>query len=317
MTRLRIGIDFGGTKIEAVALNRAGDLLLRERVPNPGGYTLAIEAIQGLVQGIEQELGATGTVGIGVPGSLSPRTGLMRNANSLWLNGKAFKHDLEAALGREIRLANDANCLVLSEALDGAAAGRRSVFGVIIGTGVGGGLVIDGKLVEGSARIAGEFGHTPLPWPRNSEFPGETCWCGRSNCLEAWVSGTGFQRAYARSVGRDVIPAAKIIEGARAGDIKQREAFDDYVDRLARGLAVVANIVDPDCFVLGGGMSNVTELYGALPDRVRHYAFSDVWDGEIVQARWGDSSGVRGAAMLWPVGRSVGADPSQLVPTLD
>jgi len=299
MPRLRIGIDFGGTKIEAAALDRSGEVLLRERVPNPGNYKAAVASIAGLVRRFEGELNCEGSIGIGVPGSLSPRTGLMRNANSTWLNGKPFKEDLEAALAREVRIANDANCLVLSEALDGAAAGKHCVFGVIIGTGVGGGLVIGGKLVEGAARIAGEFGHTPLPWPRPDEYPGAQCWCGRPNCLEAWVSGTGFQRAYAASVRKNIIPARKIVEAAYDGNQQAREALDDYIDRLARGLAVVANMVDPDCFVLGGGMSNVRELYDALPARVRHYAFSDVWDGEIVQAKWGDSSGVRGAAMLW------------------
>jgi len=299
MSGLRIGIDFGGTKIEAAALDRSGDILLRRRIANPGDYAGAVTDVVALVRSVEKEIGSQGTVGIGVPGSLSPRTGLMRNANSKWLNGKPFKEDLATALGRDIRLANDANCLVLSEALDGAAARQPCVFGVIIGTGVGGGLVLNGKLVEGAARIAGEFGHTPLPWPREDEYPGAECWCGRPNCLEAWVSGTGFQRAFARSVRKNIIPAAKIIEGARKGKAAERAAFDDYVDRLARGLAMVANIVDPDCFVLGGGMSNVTELYDRLPERVRHYAFSDVWDGAIVQAKWGDSSGVRGAAMLW------------------
>lgn len=299
MNSLRIGIDFGGTKIETAALDRSGNIVFRQRMPNPGGYAASVTMLRDLVLMVEREVGEPGTVGIGVPGSLSPKTGLMRNANSLWLNGHPFKEDLQEAMGREVRIANDANCLVLSEALDGAAAGKLCVFGVIIGTGVGGGLVIDGKLVEGAARIAGEFGHTPLPWPRPDEYPGADCWCGRPNCLEVWVSGTGIQRDFAAATGEDAIPAIAIVEAARLGRAKERKLLDDYIDRLARGLAVVANMVDPDCFVLGGGMSNVAELYEVLPERVRHYAFSDVWDGEIVQAMWGDSSGVRGAAMLW------------------
>lgn len=298
MTAVRLGIDFGGTKIEIAALDEAGAFLLRERVANPGNYDAAVLAVRDLVLAAERQLAASGTVGIGIPGSLSPRTGLVRNSNSTWLNGRTFKQDLETALGREIRIENDANCLVLSEALDGAAAGKGNVFGVIIGTGCGGGLVIEGELVSGGSRIAGEFGHTPLPWPRPDEYPGPDCWCGQKSCLETWVSGTGFQRAFKAANGR-ILAAQDIVAAARAGDAEARAALDAYVDRLARGLAVVANIVDPACFVLGGGMSNVSELYAALPPLVRGYAFSDGWQGEIVQARWGDSSGVRGAAMLW------------------
>ncbi|MBO9574131.1 MAG: ROK family protein [Sphingobium sp.] len=298
MTSIRLGIDFGGTKIEIAALDESGGYALRERVPNPGNYDASIVAVRELVLGVERKLGARGTVGIGTPGSRSPRTGLMRNANSTWLNGRPFKEDLEAALGREIHMANDANCLVLSEALDGAGAGKHSVFGVIIGTGCGGGLVIDGKLVDGASAIAGEVGHTPLPWPRPEEYPGVKCWCGLMNCLEVWVSGSGFQRAFEVDTGRKA-NAADIVAGARAGQADESAALDAYIDRLARALAMVANIVDPDCFVLGGGMSNVSEIYPALPDRIRHYAFSDCWDGEVVPAKWGDSSGVRGAAMLW------------------
>ena len=298
MTRIRLGIDFGGTKIEIAALDAAGGFALRERVPNPGSYDASIAAVRGLVERAEQQLGTQATLGIGTPGSRSPRTGLMRNANSTWLNGRTFKEELEAALGREIRMANDANCLVLSEALDGAGAGKRSVFGIIIGTGCGGGLVVDGKLIDGASGIAGEIGHTPLPWPKTEEYPGPTCWCGLENCLEVWVSGSGFQRAFEADNGRK-LAAADIVAGARAGKPEERAALDAYIDRLARALAMVANIVDPDCFVLGGGMSNVREIYPALPERIRHYAFSDGWDAEVVPAKWGDSSGVRGAAMLW------------------
>jgi len=293
----RLGIDFGGTKIEIAALDDAGEILLRERIANPGSYEGAVLAVRDLIVAVEREIGP-GTVGLGIPGSLSPRTGLVRNANSVYLNGMPFKEDLEAALGREIRIANDANCLALSEALDGGGAGQPSVFAVILGTGCGGGLVIGGQLVEGAARIAGELGHIPLPWPTPQEYPGPDCWCGLKSCLETWISGSGFQRAFAVETGR-ALSAQQIVEAARSGDAEASAALADYIDRLARALAVVANIVDPACFVLGGGMSNVAELYAPLPALVRRYAFSDGWDGAVVQARWGDSSGVRGAAMLW------------------
>jgi fructokinase len=298
MAQVRLGIDFGGTKIEIAALDETGGFALRERVPNPGNYDAAIHAVRDLVLAAEQRLGRAAPLGIGTPGSRSPRTGLMRNANSTWLNGRAFKEDLEAVIGREIRMANDANCLVLSEALDGAGAGHHSVFGVILGTGCGGGLAIDGRLIEGASAIAGELGHIPLPWPRPEEYPGPDCWCGLKSCLETWISGSGFQRAFAADTGRQ-LAAAQIVAGAREGKAEEAAALEAYIDRLARGLSVVANIVDPDCFVLGGGMSNVAELYASLPARIRLYAFSDGWDGAVLQARWGDSSGVRGAAMLW------------------
>jgi fructokinase len=297
MTGIRFGIDFGGTKIEIAALDGAGDVLLRERIANPGGYEAAVLAVKALVDAAAGAVGA-GSVGIGVPGSVSPRTGLIRNANSTWLNGRPFKDDLETALGRPVRLANDANCLALSEALDGAAAGRPSVFAVILGTGCGGGLVIGGKLVEGAGGIAGEIGHIPLPWPRADEYPGPDCWCGQTGCLETWISGSGFRRAFAAATGRD-LPAEQIVAAARAGDDAAQAALEAYVDRLGRGLAVVANIVDPACFVLGGGMSNVSEVYAPLPAIIARNAFSDGWAGEVLQAKWGDSSGVRGAAMLW------------------
>jgi fructokinase len=298
MTEIRFGIDFGGTKIEIAALDSRGDALLRERVANPGGYDAAVLAIKALVDAAEGAVGAGGTVGIGVPGSISPRTGLIRNANSIWLNGRAFKDDLEMALGRPVRMANDANCLALSEALDGAAAGSPSVFAVILGTGCGGGLVIGGRLVEGVGGIAGELGHTPLPWPKPDEYPGPDCWCGQKSCLETWISGSGFQRDFAARTGR-ALSAEQIVEAARSGDEGASIALDAYIGRVGRALAVVANIVDPACFVLGGGMSNVVEIYAPLPALIGRYAFTDGWEGEVVQARWGDSSGVRGAAMLW------------------
>jgi fructokinase len=296
--RMRIGIDFGGTKIEIAALDADGAFLLRERIANPGDYDAAVLAVQGLVEAAERALGGQSTVGIGVPGSVSPTSGLIRNANSTWLNGRPFREDLERALGRPVRMANDANCLALSEALDGAGAGRESVFAVILGTGCGGGLVIDGRLVEGAGGIAGELGHIPLPWPRPDEYPGPDCWCGQKGCLETWISGSGFQRAFAAATGRG-LSAPRIVAAAREGEANAGAALDDYADRLGRGLAIIANIVDPACFVLGGGMSNVSELYVALPGIIRAYAFSDGWAGEVVPATWGDSSGVRGAAMLW------------------
>jgi fructokinase len=298
MTDLRIGIDFGGTKIEIAALDGEGGFALRHRVPNPGSYEAAIETVRTLIADAERQLGQKATIGIGTPGSLNPRTGLMRNANSTWLNGRAFQTDLESALDREIRMANDANCLALSEARDGAAAGKRIVFAVIIGTGCGGGVAIDGKLIDGANGIAGEFGHIALPWPTAEEFPGPTCWCGLPGCLETWISGSGFQRDYEARTGQ-VMGAPDIVAAAKGGDAPARAALTAYVDRLARGLATIANVIDPDCFVLGGGMSNVDSLYAELPARIRHYAFSDMWDSAVVPAHWGDSSGVRGAAHLW------------------
>ncbi|NYT41475.1 ROK family protein [Sphingomonas sp. R-74633] len=295
---IQIGVDFGGTKIEAAALDASGRFLSRGRVPNPGGYDAAIEAVRGLIAQAEHEAGAEGTIGIGSPGSISPRTGLMRNANSTFLNGRSFREDLERALGREVRLANDANCLALSEAVDGAAAGARVAFGLILGTGCGGGLVVDGQIVEGANGIGGEWGHVPLPWATAEEYPGPDCWCGQSGCLETWISGSGLRRDHHARTG-DTLDGEAIIQAARRGDPAASATFTAYIDRLGRAIAMLANIVDPDAFVLGGGMSNVEELYEQLPAAVRRYTFADSWDARIVQARWGDSSGVRGAARLW------------------
>lgn len=297
---MRIGIDFGGTKIEAVGLDANGAILARRRVPNPGSYDAAIEAVADLVAWIETESGRTGTVGMGTPGSRSPRTGLMRNSNSVYLNGRRFGDDLEARLGRPIRLANDANCLALSEATDGAAAGAKVAFAIIIGTGCGGGLVVDGSLVEGVGGVAAEIGHVSLPWPSADEAPGPKCWCGLHGCLETWVSGSGLQRDHLERTGQ-ALDAPGIVAAARAGEAASVESLDRYVDRLGRAIAMTANLVDPDVFVLGGGMSNVTELYERLPAVVERYAFSDHWAGRIAPAVWGDASGVRGAARLWPL----------------
>lgn len=296
---VQIGIDFGGTKIEAAALNSEGRFLHRQRVPNPGSYEKAIEAVKALVAATEAAVGPAASIGIGTPGSISPRTGTMRNSNSVFLNGRAFREDIEASLGREVRMANDANCLALSEAVDGAAAGARTVFAIIVGTGCGGGLVVDGRIVEGANGIAGEWGHVPLPWTDENEQQGPNCWCGQRGCLETWISGTGFRADHQRRSGR-LLDGSAIVAAARTGDAGASVSLDLYIDRLARALALVANILDPDCFVLGGGMSNVDELYARLPDLVPRHTFSDQWSARIVPAQWGDSSGVRGAARLWP-----------------
>lgn len=295
----QIGIDFGGTKIEAAALDRAGAFLTRQRIPTPDNYGDALRAVADLVAQVEGEVGPARSIGIGVPGSISPRTGVMRNANTTYLNGSSFQKDLEAALGRPIRLDNDANCLALSEAKDGAAAGARVTFAIIIGTGCGGGVVVDGKLISGANGIAGEWGHVPLPWVRDDELPPPACWCGLAGCLEKWISGTGFRDDYERRTGRRP-KGEEIVALARGGDPIARATLDHYIDRLGRGMAMIANILDPDCFVMGGGMSNVTELYDRLPAVIDHYSFSDGWSAAIVPAKWGDSSGVRGAAHLWP-----------------
>jgi fructokinase len=298
---IRIGVDFGGTKIEAAALDPEGAFVARVRRPNPRNYEQAVDAVRELVLEAEAMTGASNlTVGVGVPGSLSPKTGRMRNANSVWLNDKPFQEDLERALGRSIRLENDANCFALSEALDGAGAGAQVVFGAILGTGCGGGVVVRGRTVEGANRIGGEWGHTPLPWPSEDERAAHVDWCGRTNCLETWISGTAFSADYQRATGEkltgDVIAAR-----ARAGERAASEALERYVDRLGRALAVICDIIDPDVIVFGGGMSNTEELYRLTPPIVARYAFSDVFVTAIRPAKYGDSSGVRGAAWLWPL----------------
>lgn len=297
---MRIGIDYGGTKIEAAALSPEGAVLHRVRTPTPPTYDDALATVCGLVAAVETELGSKGSIGIGTPGAAVPGTGLIRNANAEYLNGRPFERDLAAALGRDIRLANDANCLALSEAIDGAAAGKRSVFGLIIGTGCGAGYVLDRRVVGGAHGLAGEIGHMPLPSPTADELPAPPCWCGLEGCFEAWVSGTGFRRSFKAQTGRDLEPPA-IVAAALAGDEAAGLALAQYRDRLARGLAVVANLIDPDVIVLGGGMSNVEAIYEGLAEAVRARTFSRAWNGDVVQARWGDSSGVRGAALLWDV----------------
>ncbi len=302
---MRIGVDLGGTKIEAIALDAAGVELARRRVPSPSkDYDAIVAAIGGLVDGLERELGMAGraSVGVGIPGVTSPVTGLVKNANTTVLIGRAFDRDLERRLGRPVRLANDANCFVMSEAVDGAAAGAHVVFGVILGTGVGGGLVIDGRIVVGANAIAGEWGHNPLPWPGDDERPGRRCYCGQHGCIETFLSGPGLAHDYEAAAGRS-LDAPGIVAAAERGDAGARAVLDRYEGRLARALATVINLVDPDVIVLGGGLSNLGGLYARVPERWNAYVFSDAVATRLVPARHGDSSGVRGAAWLWPADR--------------
>ena len=296
---MRIGIDLGGTKIEGLALADDGRELARHRVAAPrGNYDDTIRAIVDLVARLENDTRARGSIGIGIPGALSPATGLIKNANSTWLIGRPLERDLAAALGRPVRLANDANCFALSEATDGAAAGARVVFGVIIGTGTGGGLVIDGRVVVGANAIAGEWGHNPLPAPGADERPGPPCYCGRSGCIETFLSGPGLTRDFV-SQGGDEVPAIEIAARAGRGDARAAASLDRYARRFARAIAAVINIVDPDVIVLGGGLSNIRGLYDDVPKWWGAHVFSDRVATRLVQARHGDASGVRGAAWLW------------------
>ncbi len=297
---LRIGIDLGGSKIEGIVLLPTGDVLARERVPTPqGDYAATVSVVCALVTRLEQHAGAICRVGIGMPGSVSRATGLVRNSNSVCLNGQPLHADLEARLQRPLRFANDADCFALSEAGDGAAAGQRCVFGVIVGTGTGGGIVVDGRLLDGPNGIAGEWGHNPLPWPQDGERPGPACYCGRQGCIETWLSGPGLVRDHAVSGGATV-DAIGITGAATQGDTGAVATLARYVDRMARALAGVINIIDPDVIVLGGGLSNIAVLYDAVPQAWGRYVFSDRVDTRLVRAQHGDSSGVRGAAWLWP-----------------
>jgi fructokinase len=301
---VRIGIDLGGTKIEAIALDDNGATLIRRRVPTPSGdYRGTLSAISELVDSIERELARRGTVGVASPGAISPRTGFIKNSNSTVLNGRALDNDLSGILRREVRLENDANCFALSEAIDGAGQDDRVVFGVILGTGVGGGLVIDKTLIQGRNKIAGEWGHNPLPWPKPQELPGLECYCGKRGCIETFLSGPGLSREY-EMLTRHPMPARDIALAAAGGDAYALECLSLYQDRLARSLACLINIIDPDAIVLGGGLSNVNSLYLGLVEKIEHYVFSDSLDTVIYQAAHGDSSGVRGAAWLWPKGRN-------------
>ena len=300
-----IGVDWGGTKIEAVGIEEDGTELLRIREATPrGDYRGCLDVIAELIERIEQQTGQTGKVGIGIPGSLVPATGIGKGGSSTWINGQPVAADLHARLNRELRIENDADCFAESEAIDGAGAGYRFVFGVILASGAGGGIAIDGRVHHGPNNSAGDWGHSPLPYAHADELPGDACYCGKNGCLETWISGYSFARDFARHGGTDISPA-QIMERAREGDDIAVAAWERYVDRVARGLSVVVNAMDPDVFVMGGGMSNIDELYRDLPSLVGTYTFSPVFSTPIVRSVHGDSSGVRGAAWLWrdPNGR--------------
>jgi fructokinase len=297
---MRIGIDLGGTKIEGIAIDPEGVEQARLRIPTPrGDYTAIVKAVASLVGTIEAAQGQRATVGAGIPGAVSPATGLVKNANSVELIGHPLDKDLSRALSREVRLANDANCLALSEATDGAGAGAPVVFGVILGTGVGGGIVVDGRILVGRHAIAGEWGHNPLPWPHDDERPGPPCYCGRAGCVETFLAGPSLSRDHGGHTGRD-LEAPDIAAAAEAGDAQALATMARYEDRMARALAVVINVLDPDVVVLGGGVSNIERLYREVPLLLPKYVFSDKATTPIVKAKHGDSSGVRGAAWLWP-----------------
>ena len=293
-----IGIDWGGTKIEIIALAGDGSVLLRERIETPkNDYEACVDAVIGLVQMCEACLGESGSVGLGIPGTLSPATGLVKNANSTWLNGQNLKRDLEVKLGREVRIQNDANCFTVSEAVDGAGAGRNVVCGIILGTGCGSGIAINGTPLLGAQGIAGEFGHTPLPYMTSEEYPGNECWCGKRGCLETYISGTGFSRDYQLRTGEANVQSVSEILALNSPE--SIACYQVYCDRLARGLSTIVNLIDPDVIVLGGGMSNIEPLYTDLPKIIGKYVFSDGFTTPILRAQHGDSSGVRGAAWLW------------------
>jgi fructokinase len=299
-TEMRIGIDLGGTKIEALAIDNQGVELARYRIDTPrDDYDATVAAMVGLVRRLEETTGSIGTVGAGIPGSISRITGLVKNANSTWLNGRPLDRDLIAALGREVRIANDANCFAVSEATDGAAAGKHVVFGVILGTGCGGGVAIGGRVHEGPNGVAGEWGHNPLPWPRPEEYPGPKCYCGKRGCMEMWVSGTGIALDY-RTVTGKTLTTQEIVSQFEAGDREATAAMERFEDRLARGLAQVVNILDPDVIVIGGGVSRVKHIYRELPKKLKAYVFGGEASTPVFPAMYGDSSGVRGAAWLWP-----------------
>jgi fructokinase len=296
---IRIGVDLGGTKIEAIALDFSGETLPRRRIATPAqDYDEIVRAVGALVHDVELETNRRGTVGVGAPGSVSKVTGLVKGSNTLVLNGRPLAADLSAALARPVRIENDANCFALSEAVDGAGQGARVVFGVILGTGVGGGVVIDQRGMQGRNHIGGEWGHTPLPWMTPDEYPGARCFCGHDGCIETFLSGPGLSRDYARRSG-ETLRGEEIVARAEAGEAAALAALDAYRDRLARALALVIDILDPDVIALGGGMSNVTPIYEGLMERVAAHAFTDALDTRIVKNIHGDSGGVRGAAWLW------------------
>ncbi len=296
---MRIGVDFGGTKIEVLALADDGKELLRERTPAPrSSYDDAVRVTRDLVLTAESRTGLRGSVGVAIPGTISPKTGLVKNANSTFLIGHPFDRDLGRALRRPVRVANDANCFALSEASDGAAAGKEIVFGIIAGTGVGGGICVQGRVLTGAHSIAGEWGHNPLPAPSHDEIPGPLCYCGKHGCIESWCSGPALMAQHESRTGRRVM-ATEIAIAAEAGDSDARAIMDSYLDRFARAIASVVNILDPDAVVIGGGLSKIDALYRDLPPRVEAYAFAPEDPVRILRNRHGDSSGVRGAAWLW------------------
>lgn len=298
---MRIGVDLGGTKIEAIALDDDGREHARARMATPpDDYPATIAAIATLVKNIEEQAGQTGTVGIGIPGAISPATGLIKNANNTSMTGHKFDRDISQALDREVRLANDADCFALSEATDGAGAGAKSIFGIILGTGVGGGIVVDGKLLAGPNAIAGEWGHNPLPWPTKDELPGRACYCGRNGCIETWVSGPGMRAHHTAATGQN-LSAPDIYAAATKGDPLAEQTMTLYIDRLARALATVINLIDPEIIVFGGGLSNIDRLARDVPKVWTPYVFSDRVDTKLANNQHGDSSGVRGAAWLWPL----------------
>jgi len=298
---MRIGIDLGGTKIEGIVLDDDGSVVVRRRVSTPAhDYQSAVDAIVALVAELEAVAGPAASVGIGTPGAISPATGCLKNSNTVSMNGQPLHTDLSERLQRPVRMANDADCFALSEAVDGAGAGAGVVFGVIVGTGTGGGIVVRGELLSGPNAIAGEWGHNPLPWPRADELPGPDCYCGKRGCIETWLSGPGLARDFHRATGLPIAPP-EIVELAGQGDAQALAVLDDYADRMARALASVINVIDPDVIVLGGGMSNIGRLYDEVPRIWGKYVFSDRVDTRLLPAVHGDSGGVRGAAWLWPV----------------
>ncbi len=305
---MRIGIDLGGTKIEGIVLGNEGEELTRRRMPTPqGNYGATIQSVRKIVESLEAYVGASCTVGVAMPGALSPATGLIKNANSICLNGKALDKDLAAALSRKVRLANDANCFALSEGMDGAGKGFDVVLGVIVGTGCGGGIVYKGQVMGGAHAIAGEWGHNPLPWPDAHEHQtARSCYCGRQGCLETWISGPALAADHHRVTGQ-TSSAEDIADDAEDGNAAARATLSRYADRMARGLATVINIIDPDVIVLGGGLSNIEALYDLVPARLSEYVFSDLVDVPVLQNLHGATSGVRGAAWLWPPNASSNA----------
>ena len=298
---VRIGVDLGGTKIEFIALERDGRELHRHRIATPRhDYDGTVRAIAEAVREIERKLGRSATVGLGIPGTISTKTGLVKNANSTWLNGKPFDKDLGRALEREVRCANDANCLAVSEATDGAGAGKHIVFAVILGTGCGGGIAVDGRVHSGSNGVAGEWGHNTLPWMRRDEFPGSACYCGKNGCIETWISGTGLEADYNRATGV-ALNGPEIIARSSAGEAVALAALGRFEHRLTRALAHLINLLDPDVIVLGGGASQIPRIYQNVPPRLKDYVFGREADTPIFAAKHGDASGVRGAAWLWPM----------------